>query len=59
MQGNFDSAAEKYLAVSRILEKTQTELYAKKSFLGKWVSSKNAIEMINGNLFAHGGSHPK
>ena len=59
MQGNFDSAAEKYLAVSRILEKTQTELYAKKSFLGKWLSSKNAIEMINGNLFAHGGIHPK
>lgn len=58
MQGNFDSAADKYLAVSRILEKTQSELYDKKSFLGKWLSSKNAIEMINGNLFAHGGIHP-
>ena len=58
MQGNFDSAADKYLAVSRILEKTQSELYDKKSFIGKWLSSKNAIEKINGNLFAHGGIHP-
>ena len=58
MQGNFDSAADKYLAVSRILEKTQSELYNKKSFIGKWLSSKNSIEMINGNLFAHGGIHP-
>ena len=59
MQGNFDSAADKYLAVSRILEKTQSELYDQKSFIGKWLSSKNSIEMINGNLFAHGGIHPE
>ena len=58
MQGNFDSAADKYLAVSRILEKNQSELYDKKSFIGKWLSSKNSIEMINGTLFAHGGIHP-
>jgi len=59
MQGNFDSAADKYLATARILEKTQSELYDKNSFLGKWLSSKNAIEVINGNLFAHGGIHPE
>jgi len=33
-------------------------LYDKKSFIGKWLSSKNTIEKINGNLFAHGGIHP-
>lgn len=59
MQGNYDSAADKYLAVSRILEKKQSELYDQKSFIGKWLSSKNSIEIINGNLFAHGGIHPK
>jgi len=59
MQGNFDSAADKYLAVSRILEKTQSELYDQKSFIGKWLSSKNSIEIINGNLFTHGGIHPE
>jgi hypothetical protein len=57
MQGNFDSSADKYLAVSRILEKKQSELYDPTSFLGKWLSSKNSIELINGNLFAHGGIH--
>ena len=58
MQGNFDSSADKYLAVSRILEKKQSELYDPTSFIGKWMSSKNSIELINGNLFAHGGIHP-
>jgi len=58
MQGNFDSSADKYLAVSRILEKKQSELYDPTSFIGKWLSSKNSLELINGNLFAHGGIHP-
>ncbi|MFZ6013936.1 MAG: hypothetical protein ACOYXT_26590, partial [Bacteroidota bacterium] len=29
-----------------------------RSFIGRWMASKNAIEMINGNLFVHGGIHP-
>ena len=58
MQGNYGSAADKYLAVSNILGKVQSELYNSKSFLGKWMSSKNALELINGNLFTHGGIHP-
>lgn len=58
MQGNYQAAPEKYLAVSNILGKVQSDLYSQNSFLGKWMSSKNAIEMINGNLFAHGGIHP-
>lgn len=58
MQGNYGAAADKYLGVSNILGKVQSELYNTNSFLGKWMSSKNALEMINGNLFAHGGIHP-
>jgi len=58
MQGNYKSAADKYLAASNILGKFQSELYNSNSFLGKWMSSKNSIEKINGNLFAHGGIHP-
>ncbi|MGK0388582.1 MAG: hypothetical protein ACI94Y_001312 [Maribacter sp.] len=58
MQGDYGAAAEKYLAVSNILGKVQSELYNPNSFLGKWLSSKNALELINGNLFAHGGIHP-
>jgi hypothetical protein len=58
MQGDYGASAEKYLAIGNILGKVQSELYNPNSFLGKWISSKNALELINGNLFAHGGIHP-
>lgn len=58
MQGDYGASAEKYLGVANILGKLQSELYNENSFLGKWISSKNALELINGNLFAHGGIHP-
>ena len=58
MQGNYGAAGDKYLAVSNILGKVQSELYSPNSFLGRWMSSKNSLELINGNLFAHGGIHP-
>ena len=58
MQGNYGAASPKYLAVSGILGKQQNELYNPDSFIGKWMSSKNALESINGNLFVHGGIHP-
>lgn len=58
MQGNFENTSLKYYHVSSILKKQQTDLYGTNSFLGKWMSSKNSIEKINGILFAHGGIHP-
>ncbi|NJI73251.1 hypothetical protein HCX49_08545 [Sphingobacterium kitahiroshimense] len=58
MQGNFENTSPKYYHVSSILKKQQTDLYGTNSFLGKWMSSKNSIEKINGILFAHGGIHP-
>lgn len=58
MQGNFESTSQKYYHVASILKKQQTELYGPNSFLGKWLSSKNTIEKINGILFTHGGIHP-
>ena len=58
MQGNFENTSPKYYHVSSILKKKQTDLYGTNSHLGKWMSSKNAIEKINGILFAHGGIHP-
>ena len=59
MQNNFYSASEKYLYVSAIIGKTQADLYSDKSFLGRWMASKNSVELINGRLFVHGGIHPK
>lgn len=58
LQGNFGKAKEKYFHVAGILGKQQHELYGQNSFIGRWMSSKNSIEMINGHLFVHGGIHP-
>lgn len=58
MQGNYETASQKYFHVAAILGKRQDELYDSNSFIGKWMASKNTIECINGILFTHGGLHP-
>ena len=58
LYGDYQAASLKYTFVAAILGKTQSNLYDTNSFLGKWLSSKNVIESVNGNLFAHGGLHP-
>jgi hypothetical protein len=58
LQGNYESSAPKYFHIGAILGKQQYQLYDTNSFLGKWLSSKNAIEKINEILFTHGGIHP-
>ena len=59
LHGDYYSAADKYHLVSAILEKQQFELYNNQSFIGRWLSSKNTIEKINGYLFVHGGLPPE
>jgi len=58
MHGNYGATDQKYHDVSSILNRDQSELYSSNSLLGKWLASKNTIELINGNLFTHGGLHP-
>jgi len=58
MQGDHRYAKSKYNYVASILGKKQFEFYDKNSFLGRWLESKNTIELINGNLFVHGGISP-
>jgi len=57
MYGDYEAASLKYTFIASILGKTQSNLYDSNSLLGNWLSSKNVIESINGNLFAHGGLH--
>lgn len=59
LQGNYQSAAKKYLNVAAILGKQQYQLFDDQAFLGRWLASKNTAELINGHLFVHGGIHPK
>ena len=58
MEGNTMSASPKYFRVASVLDKNQVELYDHNSLIGKWLSTKNSIEWINGHLFVHGGLHP-
>lgn len=58
LQGKYKSAAYKYNGVASILGKQQHNLYDENSFLGRWLTSKNTLELVNGHLFAHGGIHP-
>jgi len=57
-QGKFESASPKYSGIAAILGKRQHELYDSTSFLGRWMTSKNSMEIINGTIFVHGGIHP-
>lgn len=59
MQGNHRYAELKYNRIASILDKKQFEFYGKNSFLGRWLETKNTIELINGNLFVHGGLSPE
>ncbi|UAB83522.1 metallophosphoesterase [Zunongwangia sp. SCSIO 43204] len=59
MYGDHQAASLKYTFVASMLGKTQSELYSKNAILGRWLSSKNVIESINGTLFVHGGLHPE
>lgn len=59
LQGNFKSASNKYIPISGILGRPQSDLFANHSLIGRWLESKNSIEMINGVLFTHGGLHPQ
>lgn len=59
MQANYEAASPKYAYIAYILEKQQHELYNQSSFIGRWMSSKNTIELINGYLFTHGGICPE
>jgi len=58
MEGKYEAASPKYYGVAAILGKHHDDLYSRDTFIGKWMSSKNTIERINGVLFTHGGIHP-
>lgn len=58
LQGNYQSANEKYFYIAGILGKQQFQLFDDNALLGRWLASKNVLEVINGVAFVHGGLHP-
>jgi len=58
LQGNFQAANEKYFYIAGILGKQQFQLFDDTALLGRWLASKNVLEIINNVAFVHGGLHP-
>ncbi len=58
LQGNFQTANEKYFHIAGMLGKRQDELFSDSAVLGQWLASKNVVEVINQVAFVHGGLHP-
>ncbi|HEY0929305.1 MAG TPA: metallophosphoesterase [Gemmatimonas sp.] len=58
LQANFQTANEKYFHIAGILGKRQDQLFDDEALLGRWLASKNVLEVINGVAFVHGGLHP-
>jgi len=50
--------ADKYFYLFEKLHLDYHEYYSKKTIMGQWLRSKNAILKINDILFVHGGIHP-
>ncbi|WP_299946985.1 metallophosphoesterase [uncultured Microbulbifer sp.] len=59
LQGNYQSAHKKYFYIAGMLGKQQYQLFDDNAFLGRWLASKNVLEVINNVAFTHGGIHPK
>ncbi|MBX9855318.1 MAG: metallophosphoesterase [Gemmatimonadaceae bacterium] len=59
LQGNYQTANEKYFHIAGIFGKQQLELFDDRSVLGRWMASKNVVEVINDVAFVHGGLHPR
>lgn len=58
LQGNIKYVQPKYKALAQKLNIPYKEFYGKNSELGRWLRSKNSIEIINNILFCHGGISP-
>ncbi len=55
LQGNIKYVQPKYRALAQAIKMPYKELYGTNSELGRWLRSKNSIEIINNILFCHGG----
>ena len=58
LYGDYEDAAPRYGYAAAILGMQHSDLYGDDALLGRWMTRKNMMERINGNLFVHGGLHP-
>jgi hypothetical protein len=59
LQGTSQYARKKYLENARLLGETYIRLYDNNSEIGRWLRTKNAVELIGDYVFCHGGISPE
>jgi hypothetical protein len=59
MEGDERYLSKKYHCLFKYSHSGNKKNYSSKTILGKWLRSKNTLEIINDILFVHGGIHPE
>lgn len=59
LQGTVQYARKKYLENAHIMGETYLRLYDNNSEMGRWLRTKNAVELIGDYVFCHGGISPE
>lgn len=58
LQGSSQYARKKYVENARLMGETYGRLYDNNSEIGRWLRTKNAVELIGDYVFCHGGISP-
>jgi len=59
LQGNTQYARKKYLENARILGEPYRRLFDNNTEMGRWLRTKNAVELIGDYVFCHAGISPE
>lgn len=59
LQGSSQYARKKYVENARLMGETYGRLYDNNSEIGRWLRTKNAVELIGDYVFCHGGISPE
>lgn len=59
LQGNSQYARKKYVENAKILGEPFSRLYDNNTEIGRWLRTKNAVELIGDYVFCHGGISPE
>ena len=58
LTGNLNYVSDKYLLMTSKLNIDYSGLFSKRTVLGQWLRTRNAVVRINGYLFVHAGLSP-
>ncbi|HEU4334926.1 MAG TPA: metallophosphoesterase [Candidatus Eisenbacteria bacterium] len=59
LTGDFRYVRKKYRENAKLLEEKLEDLYSRRSALGRWLRTRNAVLRIGDEIFVHGGISPE